>query len=68
VRTKEVIEKEIKQVESHINSINIKREHILKDPKATEEAEKAGWFRDMSATQERLEKKKATLEAELEKL
>lgn len=67
-RTRSVVEADIKQVDSHMNSIKIKREHILKNPEATEEAKRSGWFEDMKATEERLEKKKASLEQELNNL
>lgn len=56
------IENKIKQIDSHINSINIKTEYILKNPEEKKIAEEQGWFEDMKATKEKLELKKKELQ------
>ena len=56
------IEKEIAQIVSHINSINIKREYILNNPEENAIAESEGWYTDMDATIERLEARKEELQ------
>jgi hypothetical protein len=60
-------EKKLAAVESHIKSIQIKREHVMKDPEMKAEAEQKGWFEDMKATEARLEERKKALQAILEK-
>lgn len=66
IESKEEIAKKIQQIDSHINSINIKSKAILNDPEQTRIAEKEGWFEDMKATKERLEAKKQALQKSLE--
>lgn len=56
------IENKIKQIDSHINSINIKTEYVLKNPDDKKVAEEQGWFEDMKATKEKLELKKKELQ------
>jgi hypothetical protein len=57
-----IIENKIKQIDSHINSINIKTEYVLKNPDDKKVAEEQGWFEDMKATKEKLELKKKELQ------
>lgn len=64
---KMIIENKIKQIDSHINSINIKSDYILKNPSEKKIAEEQGWFDDMKKTKEQLELKKAELLKSLEK-
>lgn len=59
--SKEDIAKKIQQIDSHINSINIKTNDILNNPEQKIIAETEGWFEDMKATKERLESKKQAL-------
>lgn len=67
IESKEEIAKKIQQIDSHINSINIKTNDILNNPEQKAIAEKEGWFEDMKATKERLEVKKQILLETLEK-
>lgn len=62
IEEKTVIENKIKQIDSHINSINIKAEYILKNPDEKKIADEQGWFEDMKATKEKLELKKKELQ------
>lgn len=66
IESKEEIAKKIQQIDSHINSINIKSKAILNDPEQKRIAEQEGWFEDMKATKERLELKKQDLQKTLE--
>jgi hypothetical protein len=67
VEEKTAIENKIKQIDSHINSINIKTEYVLNHPEDKKVAEQQGWFEDMKKTKEQLELKKAELIKSLEK-
>lgn len=58
---------QIKNIDSHLKSIEIKSEYLLKDPALKEQAEKDGWFEDMKATKLKLEQRKAELIQSLEK-
>lgn len=56
------VNKEIAQIDSHLKSIEIKRQYILADPVESKKAEENGWFDKMKATEERLLKRKEELQ------
>lgn len=64
--SKEDIIKKIQQIDSHINSINIKSNYILNDPAQKLIAEEEGWFEQMKSIKESLEFKKLELQKSLE--
>ncbi len=58
---KQEVLKQISQIESHLASIETKRNYVLSDPSEKAIAEENGWFESMEKIEERLLKKKEEL-------
>lgn len=60
---KQEVQKRISQIDSHLNSIEIKWDYILEHPEEKEIAEEKGWFNDMNRIKnELIEEKKRLLD------
>lgn len=59
------IQREINQINSHLESIKVKRNYILSNEEEKAIAEEEGWFDKMEAVEQRLIEKKQKLEAKL---
>lgn len=55
------INKQIQQIESHLNSIQIKWDYVQNDPSENQLATDNGWFDDMTAIKNSLTTKKQVL-------
>lgn len=58
---KEQVQKRIAQIDSHLNSIQIKWDFILEHPEEKEVAEEKGWFDDMNRIKNELIEEKNRL-------
>ena len=54
--------KSVEAVESYINAVEVKIEHVKSDPDRKKEAEEMGWFEQMEKNLEEARRQKAILE------
>jgi hypothetical protein len=66
-KQREEIEKQITQIDYHLNSIEVKIQYIEENPDQKRIAEEEGWFTNMKSTKEALEQKKKDLQKLLSK-